>query len=345
MQDETLQEVNPIEEKLPNIGNGLSQKPDQMTQDSGISESRQPAYEQQFSPGYTPPARNRNTPYSAESTIDATQLYLREIGYTPLLSAEEEVFYARNALAGDEASRARMIESNLRLVVKIARRYINRGLSLLDLVEEGNLGLIHAVEKFDPEKGFRFSTYATWWIRQNIERGLMNQTRTIRLPVHVVKELNVYLRAQRELVNKTAKDPSHEEIAALVNKSVEDVKRVMSFNEKVSSADSPIQQESDRSLVDTISDPVPKDPEGLFENSELNNCISKWLCELNEKQREVIARRFGLLGHDSDTLENVGREVGLTRERVRQIQIEGLKRLRLIMGREGMAEEVLADFS
>ena len=289
------------------------------------------------------PARGRSV--SGESTADATQLYLKEIGYTPLLSAEEEVYFSRRALAGDEASRKRMIESNLRLVVKIARRYINRGLSLLDLVEEGNLGLIHAVEKFDPEKGFRFSTYATWWIRQNIERGLMNQTRTIRLPVHVVKELNVYLRAERELSSKIEKDPTIEEIASLVEKPVADVKRLMALNEKVTSADAPVAAESDRTVVDTISGGNDKGPSGEFQSSELENCISGWMRELSEKQREVLSRRFGLNGYDSDTLENVGCEIGLTRERVRQIQIEALKRLKIIMGREGVSRDVLYDFA
>ncbi|HBM10502.1 MAG TPA: RNA polymerase sigma factor RpoS, partial [Pseudomonas sp.] len=145
--------------------------------------------------------------------LDATQLYLNEIGFSPLLTPEQEVHFARLAQKGDPAGRKRMIESNLRLVVKIARRYVNRGLSLLDLVEEGNLGLIRAVEKFDPERGFRFSTYATWWIRQTIERAIMNQTRTIRLPIHVVKELNLYLRAARELTQKLDHEPSPEEIA------------------------------------------------------------------------------------------------------------------------------------
>ena len=153
-------------------------------------------------------------------TMDATQLYLGEIGYSPLLTAQEEVFFARKALRGDAAARKRMIESNLRLVVKIARRYNNRGLALLDLVEEGNLGLIRAVEKFDPERGFRFSTYATWWIRQTIERAIMNQTRTIRLPIHVVKELNVYLRAARELAQKLDHEPTCEEIADMLDKPV-----------------------------------------------------------------------------------------------------------------------------
>jgi RNA polymerase nonessential primary-like sigma factor len=160
---------------------------------------------------------------SYQKNLDATQLYLNEIGFSPLLSAEEEVFFARKSLKGDEAARKRMIESNLRLVVKISRRYVNRGLALLDLIEEGNLGLIRAVEKFDPERGFRFSTYATWWIRQTIERAIMNQTRTIRLPIHVVKELNVYLRAARELSQKLDHEPTAEEIADLLDKPVADV--------------------------------------------------------------------------------------------------------------------------
>ncbi|MDD9890698.1 MAG: RNA polymerase sigma factor RpoS [Gammaproteobacteria bacterium] len=279
-----------------------------------------------------------------EAKVDATQLYLKEIGYTLLLSADEEVYFARRALKGDEASRKRMIESNLRLVVKISRRYINRGLSLLDLIEEGNLGLIHAVEKIDPEKGFRFSTYATWWIRQNIERGLMNQTRTIRLPVHVVKELNTYLRAERELSCKMAKEPAAEDIAALVEKPVNDVKRVMALNERVTSADAPIASDSERPIVDSIADTQLLCPGELFQNTELKACICGWLHELSEKQQEVLSRRFGLNGYDSDTLENVGREIGLTRERVRQIQIEALKRLKIILGREGIAREVLSDF-
>lgn len=184
------------------------------------------------------PVRTRVS--ALQSSLDATQLYLNEIGFSPLLSAEEEVFYARRARQGIETARKRMIESNLRLVVKIARRYINRGLTLLDLIEEGNLGLIHAVEKFDPERGFRFSTYATWWIRQTMERGLMNQTRTVRLPIHVVKELNLYLRAARELSHKLDHEPSADEIARLLDRPVEDVQRMLGLNERVSSIDAPM---------------------------------------------------------------------------------------------------------
>lgn len=187
-------------------------------------------------------------------SLDATQIYLNEIGFSPLLTPEEEVYYGRLAQKGDPAGRARMIESNLRLVVKIARRYLNRGLTLLDLIEEGNLGLIRAVEKFDPERGFRFSTYATWWIRQTIERALMNQTRTIRLPIHVVKELNIYLRAARELTQKLDHEATAEEIADYLDKPVESVKKMMGLNERVSSVDYPMGGESDKPLIETLAD-------------------------------------------------------------------------------------------
>ncbi len=274
-------------------------------------------------------------------SLDATQLYLNEIGFSPLLSAEEEVYFARRALRGDDAARKRMIESNLRLVVKISRRYVNRGLALLDLIEEGNLGLIRAVEKFDPERGFRFSTYATWWIRQTIERAIMNQTRTIRLPIHVVKELNVCLRAARELAQKLDHEPTPEEIATLLNKPVADVERMLGLNERVASVDSPVGNASDRTIVDTIPDQQVSDPAALLQDSDMNTSLDLWLDELTEKQREVLSRRFGLRGHEVSTLEEVGREIGLTRERVRQIQVEALKRLRDIMERQGLNSESL----
>jgi RNA polymerase nonessential primary-like sigma factor len=271
--------------------------------------------------------------------LDATQLYLGEIGYAPLLTAEEEVFFARKALRGCEASRKRMIVSNLRLVVKIARRYNNRGLALLDLIEEGNLGLIRAVEKFDPERGFRFSTYATWWIRQTIERAIMNQTRTIRLPIHVVKELNVYLRTARELAQKLDHEPTAEEIAEELDKPVEDVTKMLRLNERISSVDTPIGSDNDKALLDIIADERDMGPEDNLQDDDMRNNIVTWLNELNPKQREVLARRFGLMGYEPSTLEDVGAEIGLTRERVRQIQVEALRRLRDILSHNGLSME------
>ncbi len=280
--------------------------------------------------------RDDDAEESYQKTLDATQLYLNEIGFSPLLSAEEEVYFARKALKGCEASRKRMIESNLRLVVKISRRYVNRGLALLDLIEEGNLGLIRAVEKFDPERGFRFSTYATWWIRQTIERAIMNQTRTIRLPIHVVKELNVYLRAARELSQKLDHEPSPDEIADLLDKPVEDVEKMLALNERVTSMDVAVGPSSDKTVVDTVPDQQVSDPVQLLQDSDLRASLDTWLDELCEKQREVVARRFGLRGHETSTLEEVGREIGLTRERVRQIQVEALRRLRDILEKQGL---------
>lgn len=276
-----------------------------------------------------------------QKVLDATQLYLGEIGFSPLLTAEEEVLYARRALRGDEIARKRMIESNLRLVVKISRRYSNRGLALLDLVEEGNLGLIRAVEKFDPERGFRFSTYATWWIRQTIERAIMNQTRTIRLPIHVVKELNVYLRTARELAQKLDHEPTAEDIALQLEKPVDDVNRMLRLNERVSSVDNPIGGDSEKALLDIIPDEKGGSPESSTQDDDIKNSIVQWLQELNPKQREVLARRFGLLGYEASTLEDVGREIGLTRERVRQIQVEGLRRLRDMLTHQGLNIESL----
>ncbi len=276
-----------------------------------------------------------------QRVLDATQIYLSEIGFSPLLTAEEEIFFARRALRGDIASRQRMIESNLRLVVKISRRYNNRGLALLDLIEEGNLGLIRAVEKFDPEKGFRFSTYATWWIRQTIERAIMNQTRTIRLPIHIVKELNIYLRTARELTQKLDHEPSAEDIAEQLNKPVEDVSRMLRLNERISSIDTPMAGDSEKSLLEILSDENESSPESTLQENNLKESIVKWLFELNAKQREVLARRFGLLGYEAETLEEVGREIGLTRERVRQIQVEGLKKLKEILQNEELTPESL----
>lgn len=272
---------------------------------------------------------------------DPTQLYLGEIGYSPLFSAEEEIFYARLVQKGDRKARTKMIESNLRLVVKIARRYYNRGLDFLDLIEEGNLGLLRAVEKFDPERGFRFSTYATWWIRQTIERAIMNQTRTIRLPIHVVRELNMYLSTARQLLKTYEHEPTYQEIADVTHKPVQDVKSMMELNERTVSLDSMIGTENNvgRPLHDAIADHHKTDPAELIADEHLAKHLEECLHELNDKQREVLCRRFGLEGYDRQTLEEVGEAIGLTRERVRQIQMNGLKILRDIMKQHGITNE------
>jgi RNA polymerase nonessential primary-like sigma factor len=277
----------------------------------------------------------------ASESHDPTRLYLNEIGASPLLTAEEEVKYARLAQQGDEAARKRMIESNLRLVVKIARRYMNRGLAFLDLIEEGNLGLIRAVEKFDPELGFRFSTYGTWWIRQTIERAIMNQTRTIRLPIHVVKEINVYLRAARNLAQTLDHEPSAEDIAGLLNKPISDVERMLGLNEHTTSTDSSVMRDSGRTLLDTIPDNNIKDPAETLHEESVHSNLEECLSQLSDKQREVVERRFGLHGYPVSTLEEVGREIGVTRERVRQIQMDALKKLKRILEQDGFSVEAL----
>jgi RNA polymerase nonessential primary-like sigma factor len=288
--------------------------------------------------------KSRNEFEAGEITagqMDATRLYLSEIGNSKLLTAQEEVDLARLAQKGDIPARQRMIESNLRLVVKIARRYMNRGLALLDLIEEGNLGLIRAVEKFDPEKGFRFSTYATWWIRQTIERAIMNQTRTIRLPIHVVKEINVYLRAARQLTQKLDHEPSAEEIAELLDKPLDEVKRMFGLNERITSVDTPFGKDADKPLLDTIPDRQTEDPSDSLQSEGLNANLDEWLNKLNDKQREVVERRFGLHGYENSTLEQVANELGVTRERVRQIQMDALKRLRVILEKDGFSVDAI----
>ncbi len=274
---------------------------------------------------------------SGDGDFDATRIYLNEIGESKLLTAEEEVKLARLAQGGDNAARHRMIVCNLRLVVKIARRYLNRGLPLLDLIEEGNLGLIRAVEKFDPERGFRFSTYATWWIRQTIERAIMNQTRTVRLPIHVVKEINIYLKAARQLSQRLDHEPTTEDIAVLLDKPIGEVKRMLGLNERIASVDTPYSKDADKPLVDMLRDDAADDPSDRIQDTDIQTNIEHWLGKLNAKQREVVERRFGLHGYENSTLEKVAQELGVTRERVRQIQMDALRRLRDILEKEGFS--------
>lgn len=274
---------------------------------------------------------------------DVTRIYLGEIGRAKLLSAGEEIDLGRKARAGCLASRQRMIESNLRLVVKVARAYIKRGLPLLDLVEEGNLGLIRAVEKFDPDRGCRFSTYATWWIRQSVERAIMNQCRTVRLPIHVIRELTGYLRSSRELEQQLGRQPSPEEVAESLDTEPENVLRLFGLNEPTSSADEPLREGSSSPLLDTIADEQCRNPECRYSEVASNRLLEHWLEQLPKQQRQVVEHRFGLSGHGKMTLEEVGRLMGVTRERVRQVQLAALQRLRDISSSEGYREVPLMD--
>ena len=269
---------------------------------------------------------------------DVTRIYLSEIGRANLLSAEEEISLSRAAQNGCMASRQRMIESNLRLVVNVARGYLKRGLPLLDLVEEGNLGLIRAVEKFDPDRGCRFSTYATWWIRQSVERAIMNQCRTVRLPIHVIRELTIYLRTSRKLEQELSRRPTVDEVARELGIAADNVERLFGLNEPTSSADEPVSIGSSRAVLDSIADENGSDPEAEYAGGAAERMLSNWLDQLPAQQRDVVEHRYGLHGHGRKTLEEVGKLLGVTRERVRQVQLAALSRLRDISSAQGYRE-------
>lgn len=262
-----------------------------------------------------------------DKSPDPTDIYLKEIGATPLLSKEEEIYYSRLVLQGDLKAKKRMIESNLRLVVKIARRYIRSGMPILDLIAEGNIGLIRAVEKFNPELGFRFSTYGAWWIQQTIERAIMSQNRTIRLPVHIVKKLNTCLRASRDLAKELDHEPTADEIANKLKKDSTEVESILALNERIISIDTPVSDEINRPIVDIIGGCIDG-PEDQVIHKNLQKNIVEWLAKLSTMQRAVVERRFGLNEFEPTTLEQTGKEIGLTRERVRQLQSEALKSLK-----------------
>jgi RNA polymerase nonessential primary-like sigma factor len=280
-------------------------------------------------------------PSDTEFLGDVTQLYLNEIGANPLLTADEELRLSRRVRLGDFCARQTMIERNLRLVVNIAKHYLNRGIPLLDLVEEGNLGLIHALEKFDPERGFRFSTYATWWIRQNIERAIMNQSRTIRLPVHVVKDLNQVLRAQRQLEASNNGDTSIEEVARRLGRPVADVRAILALNEHTASLDAPLDIDPSLSIGESLADEGAISPDHQIHDLEVETLVREWIGQLNEKQRLVIRHRYGIDECEVQTLEELADRLDLTRERVRQIQLEALGQLRRIIKRRGVSKDVL----
>ncbi|MFM8338730.1 MAG: RNA polymerase sigma factor RpoS [Fluviibacter sp.] len=278
----------------------------------------------------------------ADGSADVTQKYLNEIGARSLLTAEEELALARRVRAGDFEARQEMVERNLRLVVSIARHYMNRGLALLDLIEEGNLGLMHALDKFDPERGFRFSTYASWWIRQGIERAVISQGRLVRLPVHLVRDMNAVYRQRRQFMVAHAREPSLDELATLCDKTPEVVEQLLRRNDQIRSLDQPLEGGSDQTLGEVVADEQGDDPHETFASTESVTLLLAWVDMLPERQRQVIERRYGLRGGEPETLEAIAADLQLTRERVRQIQSEALTRLQgIVRGRQLTPDSLL----
>ncbi len=270
-----------------------------------------------------------NTSYLDDISDDSVRLYLREIGKIPLLTAEEELALAKKVVSGDKRAKDAMAEANMRLVVSIAKRYVGRGLDLLDLIQEGNTGLLRAVEKFDPERGFKFSTYATWWIRQAITRAIADQARTIRIPVHMVETINKLLRTQRRLTQELNREPTNEEIAVALEIDVDKVEHIMKIKQDISSLDASVRDdEEDSVLGDFIEDEDTKTPTESASEQLLKEQVKQILSTLTEREQKILRLRFGLDDGKSHTLEEVGQEFSVTRERIRQIEAKALAKLR-----------------
>ncbi|HVE80531.1 MAG TPA: RNA polymerase sigma factor RpoD [Candidatus Dormibacteraeota bacterium] len=273
-------------------------------------------------------AEDANEDYAKDIADDSVRLYLREIGRVPLLTAQEEVELAKRIAKGDKAAKDKMVEANLRLVVSIAKKYIGRGLDLLDLIQEGSAGLLRAVEKFDYTKGFKFSTYATWWIRQAITRAIADQARTIRIPVHMVETINKLIRTQRRLVQELGRDPLPEEIAAEMEIDVDKVNHILKIKQDIVSLEAPVGDDGDSNLGEFIPDEESMTPEELATHQLLKEHVNEVLALLTPREQKILRMRFGLEDGRSHTLEEVGLEFGVTRERIRQIEAKALAKLR-----------------
>lgn len=321
----------------------LSEEASEDLREVELSDGSNDENEGEVKESITEPVDELKTVLAAELSTDTTQYYLNQIGTRPLLTAQEELACATLAKKGDFVARQKMIEHNLRLVVSIAKHYINRGVALLDMIEEGNLGLMHAIDKFEPERGFRFSTYATWWIRQSIERAIMNQARTIRLPVHVVRELNQILRAKYHLEaqHHDGRDAAIEDIANLVGRPMGEVQDILALSEHATSLDMPLDNDPQSSLMDMLPGDGDDGPDNRAERHELSILVREWLSKLPDKQRVVIMRRFGLDNDDPATLETLAEEMGVTRERIRQIQQEALIKLKRSFSSRGVSRDAL----
>jgi len=271
---------------------------------------------------------------SSQKGLDAIKYYLKEIRKTPLLTFEQEQELAKKIAQGDQVARAGMIEANLRLVVAIGKKYINRGLPFSDIIEEGNLGLIRAVEKFQYQRGFKFSTYASWWIKQSIERAIVNQTRTIRLPVHIAEIVNSYMRSTRQLTQKLGRDPSIEEVAKKMRVTIDKVRSISQVVRETYSLDMLIGDQEEDTLKDILQDTNALSPASFSEDIRRREHIDEWLKQLSVSEKKVVEMRFGLIDGDPMTLDCIGKEFGITRERVRQIETQALNKLRAITKRK-----------